>query len=230
MKALLLLFLTCLLLISLQGCRNKDEPEYECTSDITVFIPKVADSLFFFKEGTYWIYQREDSLYEDSVWVSGEVTKNHPVDHELYPEVRTKKCYEFRSVMLTSKEAFLFEKSEFVVQRYEPINGTDYSKEVFFINENIIFSDPTDKAQKSRVIFVGNNLARNNGYDDTATWLNSYSHGNITYNSVIHLKNRLYSMDKDYAVEVYYASGVGMIRFKDKHDSWWNLIRYKIIQ
>lgn len=219
-----------LILLTFQNCGKPDIPDYECNSDITVFIPEAADSIFFFKEGTYWIYQREDSLYEDSVWVSGVIAKNYPVDHKAYPEVKTKKCYEFRSVTLTSKEGYFFDNTEFLVQGFEPIDGADYSKEVFFINENITFRNPDRKSPRGRVLFAGNNLAMNNGYGDIATWLVSFSHGNTTYNSVIHLKNRPYSKNQEYAAEVYYASRFGMIRFKDDNGIWWNLIRSHIVQ
>lgn len=215
-------------MLTFQNCGNPDIPDYECTSDITIFIPDLADSIFFFKEGTYWIYQREDSLYEDSVWVSAEVVKNYPVDHKEYPEVKSKKCYEYRSVTLSSKEAYFFETTEFVVQRYEPINGTDYSKEIFFINENLTLS--SGKSPLHRVIWIGDRLASDNGFGDTAVMLDTYFNNGIAYYTVLQLKKASPPAFKDYLVEGYYAERFGLIRFKDKHGAWWNVIRSHIVQ
>lgn len=222
MKALLLLFLPCLFLLSLQSCRDKDEPEYECTSDNTVLLPEKAVSMFFFKEGSYWIYQREDSLYTDSVWVTKATVGIFPVDKKEYPYFKGQKCYESRNTYFASHQGYFFDDNIYSLQNRAPKTTTTYSEELFFLG------DGWQKTSDIRLDFMGNEIERINAYGDSVYHKDSIEVSGEHYFDITMYKQMI--QKPDYLIEAYYAPNKGMIRFKDTHDAWWNLIRYKIIQ
>ena len=222
----LLLTLSCLALLNLQSCRDKDEPEYECTPDITVLLPEKAVSMFCFKEGSYWIYQREDSLYTDSVWVTSAHEYIRPVNTKVHNYFKGQKCYQSRSTFFTSGNGYLFFSSKFSLQTDFPDNTSSYSEEWFSLYENPTLS--SGNSPQVRIEYGGNELAQMNSFGDSAFHLDSITIKNTVYSDVVRFKK--HASFKDYLKEAYYAPGYGMIRFKDIHDAWWDLIRYNIIQ
>lgn len=210
----------------LQSCRDKDTPTYECTPDITVLLPEKALSMFYFKPGSYWIYQREDSLYTDSVWVTASVAQNIAVNTKYSPDFKGKKCYEYRSTTLMSGKGYFFDNVEFAFLTPYPIIDSSYSNELFFVYENLDLI--SGKSSLCRAIFKGNRLVEDNGFGDSSVLLDSIQIRNTIFSNVLMFRKN--ASFPDYLKEAYYTSNIGMIRFKDIHDSWWNLIRYNIIQ
>ena len=207
---------------NLQSCRKKDTPTYECTPDITVLLPEKAVSMFCFKEGSYWIYQREDSLYTDSVWVTETRQGTYPVDKKVYNYFNGQKCYESRITYFNSRDAYFFTSNKFGLQNRAPKNTSSYSEELF------VLYDGWQKTSDIRLGFVGNKMEKINAYGDTVYHIDSIEVLGLRYYDVTIYKQKV--QKPDYLKEAFYAPNIGMIRFKDIHDAWWDLIRYNIIQ
>ncbi|MHB1277622.1 MAG: hypothetical protein ACYC1Q_04425 [Bacteroidia bacterium] len=222
MRTFILLLLTCLCLPIVQSCRDKDEPEYECTPDISVLLPKKAVSMFCFKEGSYWIYQREDSMYFDSVWVTSYSEGVYPVDRKVYNYFKGEKCYESRITVFQSRDGYFFNSNKYSLHERAPKNTLSYSEELF------VLYDGWQQTSQIRLDFVGDKIEIINAYGDSVRHLDSINvKGTIYYDITLYIKqiNQL-----DYLKESYYAPGFGMIRFKDNYDAWWNLISSNIVQ
>lgn len=214
------------MLFSLNTCKDSDTPSYECTTDITVLLPEKAVSTFFFKEGSYWIYQREDSLYTDSVWVTSAHQDILPVNKKVYNYFKGEKCYQSRSTFFTSKNGYFFISSKYSLQIKAPENTSLYSEEVFVLYETPSLN--SGNSPQERILFRGNDLVKSNGFGDTTILLDSFAVvDTVLPNAMLFRKNASFP---DYLKEAYYAPGFGLIRFNDKDDAWWNLVRYNIVQ
>ncbi|MDZ4758730.1 MAG: hypothetical protein SGJ10_11430 [Bacteroidota bacterium] len=64
-KAILCLITLLALCIS---CNLNKKPK--CTQSNTVHVPQNAIDYFYFKEGSWWVYEDEATKEQDSVWVS----------------------------------------------------------------------------------------------------------------------------------------------------------------
>ncbi|MDX5319532.1 MAG: hypothetical protein LPK48_00610 [Bacteroidota bacterium] len=209
-------------LLGLHNCGEPDTPAYECTSDITVLLPEKAVSTFFFKEGSYWVYQREDSLYVDSVWVTWSKQEVLPIDIKSFPTFKKEKCYEARSTTLKSLNNYFFDSNNYILQNRAPKEVGSYEEEVFVVY------DGWKKTSDIRLDFVGNETEIINAYGDSVFHKDSLNVIGTWYYDIFHYERS--SQRPDYLKEAYYSSGYGMIRFKDNNDSWWNLMRCNIVQ
>jgi len=209
-------------MLGLQNCGEPDTPTYECTPDITVLLPEKVVSTFFFKEGSYWIYQREDGAYLDSIWVSKSSVGIYPVNTKAHPNFKGKKCYEAKQTIFTSLSGYIFENNEYFIQAAYPKETDDQNEEVF-----VVF-DGWKKTRDSRIFCQRNQFEGLNDIGDSIFEIQSLVVSGKKYSNVVHYKKiapRPY-----YLLEAYYAPGYGMIRTKDENDAWWNLVRYNIVQ
>lgn len=209
-------------MVGLQNCGEPDSPTYECTPDITVLLPEKAVSTFFFEEGTYWVYQREDSLYSDSVWVTLAREEILPVNTKAFPDFKKAKCYESKSTLLSSSKNYFFISNGYILQLRGPKNTLSYSEEVF------VLYDGWQKTSQIRLDLIGNEYSTVNAYGDSVYHQDSIEVNGRNYLDITMYKRK--SQRPDYLKEAYYAPCFGMIRFKDNNDAWWNLIRYNIVQ
>lgn len=210
------------ILFSFNTCKDPDTPTYECTPDITVLLPEKAVSMFFFKEGSYWIYQREDSLYTDSIWVTAASQEFYPVDTKVHFSFKGQKCYESRNTYFKSKEAYFFSSNQYSLLERAPKNTNSYSEELF------VLYDGWQKTSQIRLGFVGDNIELINAYGDSVSHLDSVNISGKEYYDISVYKKKVNL--PDYLKESYYAPGFGIIRFKDNYEAWWNLIRCNIVQ
>ncbi|MHB1277624.1 MAG: hypothetical protein ACYC1Q_04435 [Bacteroidia bacterium] len=224
MKALLLLLLTCLFLISLQSCRDKDEPEQECTPDKTVYIPAILKDYFHFKEGSWWVYAYEhDTTIIDSFWVSvsGEnfennITRNHDYSKPF--------CFEFCGYSIQNKSTLDKEyySSSGIVNSYgnEP-NQAQFNVLDVAANGNYQYRITFSPDSSFVKIGPGNNIT--DLHQDTILF-------GRPYHEVIRCYYSGNPKQSDPYTEVLYARNIGKIQYTKQNGTTWYLVRYYIEQ
>jgi len=74
------------LILSSISCHDDNYPE-GCNKRNTVLLPEDAKARFYFKDGTYWVYQDSISKEIDSCWVENS-------NSEIYHPYNYKTCHE----------------------------------------------------------------------------------------------------------------------------------------
>ncbi len=211
LKKMPLLFLVCILILSCE----KEEP-------ITYFDSKVNPEMLarhFFKEGTYWVYEKENSAMEDSIVVAGTVSgyKTMPCPHGC-PNRRISRNYHsimyFTNITQGSSWNYFFLDSHF---KYN--GGGEYGH----LGQPIFMYDEPAGSQ-----FNG---ARIVGHSDSMTVLGNTFH-DVTLVRIIREEqfDPMFSTD----LNLYFAEHSGLIRKEIVHQTGnieiWNLKRYHVVQ
>jgi hypothetical protein len=173
-------------------------------------------SRFIFKDSTYWIYQDSASMQIDSVWVYK--SEYSVINQDVENSVSKGKCFEYFLLYLTST---LNNKYEINLHCVNSKLGTPYEKEVFEIlhyKNNIILEDFSMKGNK----YVSFDTSAHKVLNFDSIQVN-----NIKYRDILlHINFEgayIYS-------ESYYTPNVGLIKYRLRNGSVWNLIRKNIKQ
>lgn len=205
-----------IILIGINACK-KDKPTI-CSSENTLYIPSDAVKRFYFKDSSYWIYQDSASGLIDSLWVSdskiviGNLEKINPSS--------SGKCFESFSISLNSK---FIDKYEIYVGGVSSALETPYEKEIFEIR------------YIKKGYFLDEFNLKNNQYElldseyGKVYFLNAANLNNVTYDNV--LVNINYNALGNYIyLEAYYVKHKGLVKYKLKDGSVWNIKKMNIKQ
>lgn len=94
----ILLISLAVMLCSLSNCKkgnqdNKGGIETVCNSANTAYFPQDAKDRFFFKAGTWWVYENIDTKERDSIWVKSAECHSWSADGKEGGYIKNK-CYE----------------------------------------------------------------------------------------------------------------------------------------
>ena len=204
-----------IILIGVSACKN-DKPTI-CSSENTLRIPKDILDRFIFKDSTYWIYQDSASMQIDSVWVY----KNQYsiINQDVENTLSKGKCFEYFLTYFSSK---LNNTYEINLNCANSAFGTPIEQEIF----DILY-------YKNKLVVDGFSM-RGNKYiaidttDHKVFQVDSIKVNDITYkNIVLHVN---ISGGAFFYSESYYAPNVGLIKYRLRNGSVWNLIRKNIKQ
>lgn len=204
----------CALIMYSSSCK-KDKPTI-CSPENTVRFPKDMLDRFIFKDSTYWIYQDSASLEIDSVWVYK--SEYSIINQDIENSISEGKCFEYLLLYLNST---INNKYEINLHCVSSKLGTPYEKEVFEIlhyKNNLILEDFSMK---------GNKYVSFDTFAHKALNFDSIQVSSIKYRDILlHINFEgayIYS-------ESYYAPNVGLIKYRLRNGSVWNLIRKNIKQ
>jgi hypothetical protein len=222
----LCLLLALFILMQSSSCsnKNKNEEETVCTPQNTVLVPQDLKDRFFFKVGTYWIYQNIQTNETDSLWVWVSYQESISVNDEHYGYIKDK-CYEQFATSIMSE---LYKSSS----RYTSYSISIYPKkedggELFGLEE----STPLNNfGAIYRLENRGGQYENQEGVE--ITMLDTLlTQNNIVYKNVLHLKYPTGQQTNDYLDDMYYAKNIGLVKFHRFTDtSNWELIRSHIVQ
>lgn len=214
--AIILVFIS---IISL-GCNEPysggfKDPPATCTSTNTVKLFPDALSRLYFKDSTYWIYQDSLSGLTDSVWVD---TSFREVSNKYQSFYLYTKCYEqygytLKSLLNGRTRVTIFPQSVDDESHFEDaVYAVNYYPEQ--INHQPIFR-----------FFIKKNsyINEDNGVFDTLNYIRI--RGQDHYN-VLRLTNP--GSNYDIYKESYYSKDIGLIKYKMKDGSVWELLRYQL--
>lgn len=208
------------------SCKDKDEPETNCTPDNTVLVPQDMKDRFFFKVGTYWIYKNLQTNETDSIWVW--ISYNNPlsVNREDFGFIKDK-CYEtFTTNTMSKKIPNNSNYNRWGIDIY-PKEGKKLTNELFGLEDA---TSLTNYFPNYRIEVRGGVYENQSGSE--ITMLDSITtQDNIVYKDVLWLKYQAGILTRDYLDDMHYAKNIGLVKFHRFTDtSDWELIRYKIIQ
>jgi hypothetical protein len=205
--------------------RNKQE-ETVCTSANTVLVPQDLKDRFFFKEGTYWIYQNIQTNETDSVWVFNSTNNTSAVDTKIFGDGYNK-CYEVFDIKTKSAK---FQDAHYYSRlgiSLHPIKEMNSNKELFGLSEGTPLNNYT---AIYRLEVRGNKYENQDGAEilmlDSINTLTG-----LIFKDILRLKYPAGFQTQDYMDDMHYAKNVGLVKFHRFTDnSNWELIRYNIIQ
>jgi len=207
---ILFCFVITIISMTLLNC-NRCETN-ECTNGNTPYrISKVEKDYFYFKTGSWWVYENELSQEQDSMYVTESNIERIMGDEAC-------DCEESLFIRCgTSLDDSLF---------FNTISSG--SKYLYFTRKNLgsSFIELTFRFQ----VLNDSALSLTNQHNAIISYLPSYKVLNEEFKNVYRcFYNRALT---DFYSDSYFASGIGLIRFtyKDGDGTYWNLIRYHVIQ
>jgi|GEM_PF-2317358 len=222
-KRVFLAALAFFAMLGLHNCGGPDTPTYECTPDITVPFPQDALDRFYFKTGTWWVYEEINNPgMEDSVWVTKNEVITEPPNPKIYGKINTRKCYSAYYVhIVNSRYGSLLIKMGIS----SPFDGFDYEKEFFGVGAIGELSNNIDLCIAN---LDGDSYREKNCDDNRISIDNSIMVQSQQYHEALHLLK-----DKgtwDYLDEAWYVRHIGLVKYKRADGSEWELVRYNIVQ
>ena len=221
----IILSLALLLALLTSGCKKNDEPCTTCPTSDCEDIQNVKH-FFYFKVGSWWVYEEENSGMRDSVYVTSaaENPSNYDFDVEVYS---TYQDYYYRywpqygasigsSCSQTGQSCgwcakvfrSKYKPGDFVGQAtcfiFQPIEGvSDINPNNSFANNRVYVDEVLDSIEMNSYIFL---------------------------RTVKMYENQTY-MEGDQPTNHYFSENVGLVR-KELLDSnqVWNLVNYHIAQ
>ena len=209
MKKLLFLILIVSLFI-LNNCNRCKT--IECSEGNTKNrISTVVKKYFYFKTGSWWVYQNEISLERDSIYVVKDEFKKFFISEACECDERIFVRYES-----TFNDSFFY-------------STESYSSPVVVFNRIKYNSSYRDLTYR----FTANDdtlLRLSNTHNAIITFLPSYKGINEEFKNVY--RCFYHKALTDYLSDSYFAPNVGLIRYQYKNGdaSYWNLINYKVEQ
>ncbi|NQW42045.1 MAG: hypothetical protein HQ463_01250 [Bacteroidetes bacterium] len=211
-----------IVILSLSNCKPEEmvQKKTECTAANTVKFPQDALDRFYFKNGTYWVYQDSATGNIDSAWVRNARLETH-TPNGYGGDI----CYDYRYYRLVTdyyKDSFLV----WIIPNNVSDKIQDTASMYFDITYNLL------KTNKSNTYYRFNSYF--NYYDST----NQHS-GKIQILKQVTLNNKTYNnclllyypnSIEDIYKYAYYAKNIGLVKYQLKNGSVWKLIRYNIIQ
>ena len=211
----------CIDLAAFSGCRDRKNEEQPalCTAENTIPFPEDALDRFYFKTGTYWVYKELSTGNQDTIRVKETIKNTDPVNEKVFGEYKTEKCYELYTMTIQSD---LYGKYLRHLELLLPYDGFDYDKESFRITE-IWAQEFSYKAD-----ITGNVYRELNGDGNSVTLLDSLVTPDTTYKNVLFIKKK--DGHWDYLDEAWYVKGPGLVKYKRKDGTEWELVKSEIIQ
>ena len=230
---LLYTLLTIILLISNLNCKRIKYATTACNKKHRVEIPQRVKDYFYFKEGTYWVYQNQKTLAIDSHWVCDSYlgTKEIKGNSNQKCHCFTGTCYENMEMKIlspTMQDCQVYDRNKIYLRFFLTLDYNEaekYSKNYFrFILEtgrgtygNIFVSDGS-------WIYDGEG---NIGSEKKDT--SNCSISGVNFSECI-LQREGPGIIYDHYKEVLMARGIGIISYRDTSYTKWNLIRSSIVK
>lgn len=223
MKTFIFLLLTCLLFPFLQNCGTTDTPTYECTPDITIPFPQDALDRFYFKTGTWWVYEEINNPgVEDSVWVEKSYGISEIPDPKDYGRTKTKKCYDYHHVEIRSDRFGLLACN---FRTGAVVEGFDYDSEFFRVTKT---GEMANYITTCIASLNGNTYRPENCNKNKVNMVDTLTTPTKIYTNILLVEKDKGTMD--FMDVAWYVKNVGLVKFEKADGSEWELVRYTIVQ
>ena len=215
--------LICAAMISLIafGC-NRLDTSLKCSDANTIKLPKDMLDFFYFKRGTYWVYQKDSTDQIDSVWVVDDnMGTEDPKSAKQDCGCGQGKCYQTAGCVFNSTESV---KANRTLLKYE-----------FFYNiidlkglQSNVSETYWDGARNYATYIYSNNGKFIPNPNCTESDINFITIKGFQFNDCMQLqydKNRL-----NWYKNIIYSRNIGMIKYLKYDNTTWQLVRYKIVK
>lgn len=211
-------------LLFLFSCRS--ESKVECNDANTIKILPHAMDFFFFKTGSWWVYEEENTKERDSIWVAlNEVTTSNGPSAKYECQCGFGKCVQTAYLTFYNKE-------------FNEIEGRAY-----------IYSKINSSFREGEYDILEGGMSVNNGYIDRMTYKHNmyvtekYPNGIYEDLPFIEVKGKKYSdilhlyydiakspNIQDWMHEAWYAKNIYLVKFRKSDSTTWNLVKYNIVK
>jgi hypothetical protein len=225
MKRNLFLIISIIVFYNL-GCKDPViQPNINCDSSNTTYIPTDAKSRFFFKEGSWWVYKNTINNTYDTTEISFINNRIATPSKKAFGDKYAHKCYEYIEYHTLSKK---FGTNRITIETTMPISEIDKDSERFVYIDDYL---PTGSSTISVFRFFYNGDARIDSLSDgIIEKQDSISIGNITYYDVLHYSYKEGFEANDYLLEAWYSNKIGLVKIIRKDGSVWELVDYNTVQ
>jgi hypothetical protein len=205
-------------------CRKDDESF--CTDDRTTQILSHQRDFFYFKTGSWWVYEEEKTGEKDSIWVASDTHerfRGHP--EIMFSDRRCTEQYQMSflnkdfnnldsSVYLQLTIASSFIRGDYVVEEVGEAVGSGYLTRIAYRND------------------IQDTTRYPNGH---YAYLSSVDVKGKTYADILHLYYKPKPAEdkgiiQDWLHEAWYAKNIYLVKFTKSDSTTWNLIKYNIIK
>lgn len=204
-------------------CRK--EENLVCTDKNTVKIAQHAKDYFYFKEGTWWVYEEENSQIRDSIWLTdGSRHFENPWEYKKYCHCNKGKCIE--AAYLT------FENAQYngstgieCLYRYTITAGfTEGKAGVSGGNGTKYFN-----TYESRLRYENGLPASPTEAGGIVENLPSINIKGKEFKEIMHI---YYPQEgvQDWLQEAWYAKNIYLVKFRLNDNTTWNLVKYNIVK
>ena len=215
--------LSFLVVLTFMQCR-KDEKEFKpfCEEypDQCVDMAKIKDH-YYFKTGSWWVYQEVTSLQLDSQWVSQGWENDCKFDLTIKSSLDDYDRHRWSHLLTSAKDCGLVEKRKLAyIERSKGKAGNHIGTS--FIG---IFHPVVENYVPNYNVTYANNIIK------IKSIYSEYSQLNFIFNNVIEYSEFSNNTENNQPVKTFYADGVGLIK-KELIDSnqIWLLIDYNVEQ
>ncbi len=214
-----ILYLTVLIYLLLSNCTNRKQ-RIACRKGNRIEIAQKVKDYFYFKPGTYWVYQNQTTLATDSHWVCNSYIGTESLEKSGC-NCYQKQCYENMSVEILNNKYNECHNKVYLVYYI----NLDLNRVQNYTKDNYWFGLQTGRKTVGVSFFYPDDKWVNIGLKDT----NNYKIDNINYTECIIERTRP-SIVFDHSYEIVMNRGIGIISYLDTANVRWNLLRHNIIK
>jgi hypothetical protein len=234
MKIIFNLLLTLVLLVSNLNCKRIKYATTACNKKHRVEIPQRVKDYFYFKDGTYWVYQNQKTLATDSHWVCDSYLGTKEIKGNS-----NQKCHCFNGTCYENMKIKILDASSTTCTN----NGSEYLQLFITLDYN-----EAEKYNKNyyRFLLETGRATSINAFWHNGSWfmdqdgfkgneLKDTSNCNIkgaNYKECI-IERKRQGIIFDHYKEVLIARNIGIVSYINYYDSTrtrWSLIRSSIIK
>lgn len=202
----------------------KKEENLVCTDKNTVKINQHALDYFYFKEGTWWVYEEETTGEIDSIWVTGGSKYYHnPWELKKYSNCNRGKCVEVAFVQFESEEHNWSNNNDFLY-RYRIEAGWENGESSVSAGSGAYFS-----SSNTRLTYKSNKPVSPTGAEAVVINLDSVFVKDQTFNDIMYMYYPPESVG-DWLQEAWYAKNIYLVKFKRSDSTTWSLVKYNIVK
>lgn len=198
------------------GCKKKDV-QTTCTSENTINYPNDFYERFYFNDSSYWIFKDTANDYLDSLFVLRLTEHIASFPTEINP-IAKGKCYKNFSIIYRSLLGLNYTQPMYP---HGANKGAPYEEERFTINyeKNSTFMEGF-AMDGDKYVFHDDEYGKRE-------MLDSIDINGTVYKNVLFESNEN-NINPHLFLQAYYVRNIGLVRYKLKNNSIWNLVKYKI--
>ncbi|MGZ5280982.1 MAG: hypothetical protein ACXWEY_01780 [Bacteroidia bacterium] len=203
---------------------NKDEESF-CTDNRTTKILPHQKDFFYFKTGSWWVYEEEKTGEKDSIWI---VLDTHE-RFRGHPEIM------FSNRRCTEKFQIIF-----LNKKYNNLDSGAYIQldiwSSFIRGEfDVMEGGKLSKGQYNTRISYRNSEYVKDWYSDSNTYFEDITSIQVKgkiFNNILHIDRDPMKPHEgyDWLQEAWYAKDIYLVKFRKTDSTTWNLIKYNIVK
>jgi hypothetical protein len=219
--------LTGMLVFEQCKCKPETVEPVPCTASNSVLIPADMKDRFYFKDGTYWVYQNINTGATDSMWVWKSELTVLPVDPKIYGS-GFNKCYESFGYYIRNAKSVLDDSYYSSMGIILHPQKQESAKELFGISDfyHLNHSDINSYRIENRGGVYENQIGATMEMKDSIM-----TQDNTVFKDILRLYYAVGAQTNDYLTDMCFAKNIGLAKFKRRTDNTeWELTRYRIVQ